>query len=176
MITGTLTSGEDIFRNRQAASWTRLADLYQHLGLEYFLVPADVKFRPILPSLTLSGWTQWLTLSMRAYPNEESHRLAKVVAAMPINADSLLDGKPERLPKQISRRLLPTKPNRDARIVLDDALQTHLSSLRPPSPTTTTAKPPLSPTSTATLTTPGPATALQAPGHPLPTSLRRQPP
>jgi hypothetical protein len=43
-----------------------------------------------------------MTLFILAHPEEEWKRLEKVVMAMPINADGdLVDGKPERLPKQI---------------------------------------------------------------------------
>jgi len=60
-----------------------------------------------------------MTLFILAYPEEEWRRLEKVVMAMPINADGdLVDGKPERLPKQIvsnlasySRDLLRVSPS-----------------------------------------------------------------
>ena len=43
-----------------------------------------------------------MTLFILAYPEEEWRRLEKVVMSMPIDADGdLVDGKPERLPKQI---------------------------------------------------------------------------
>ncbi|KAG7294347.1 hypothetical protein NEMBOFW57_004418 [Staphylotrichum longicolle] len=126
----------DIFRNRQDVSPTKLAELYQQLACEYYLVPADSKARPTVPGLTLTGWARWMTLAMRAYPNEEAQRLAKAVSALPINADSPLDGKPERLPKQLSRRLLPEKADRQARMLFDAALKGHLEATRPASPTT----------------------------------------
>lgn len=127
---------QDIFRNRQDVSPTKLAELYQQLACEYYLVPADPKARPTVPGLTLTGWARWMTLAMRAYPNEEAQRLAKAVSALPINADSPLDGKPERLPKQLSRRLLPEKADRQARMLFDAALKGHLEATRPASPTT----------------------------------------
>jgi hypothetical protein len=43
-----------------------------------------------------------MTIHILAYPDEESKRLEKVVLAMPIDADGeMVDGRPERLPKQI---------------------------------------------------------------------------
>ena len=43
-----------------------------------------------------------MTLFILAYPEEEWRRLENVVMSMPIDADGdLVDGKPERLPKQI---------------------------------------------------------------------------
>ncbi|KAK3901201.1 hypothetical protein C8A05DRAFT_16584, partial [Staphylotrichum tortipilum] len=97
----------EIFRHPHNAT---LPDLYQRLACEYFLVPSEPNAHPTLPGLTLAGWTHWVTLFTQAYPHEEAQRLAKAVTALPINAPSLLDGKPERLPKQISRHLLPPAP------------------------------------------------------------------
>ncbi|KAK4102672.1 hypothetical protein N658DRAFT_506281 [Parathielavia hyrcaniae] len=116
----------DLFRTRQGPSPIRLTELYEQLACEYYLVPAKPNSRPTVPGLTLSGWARWMTLVIRAYPNEEAQRLARVFAALPINADSLLDGKPERLPKHISRRLLPERADRQARMLFDRALQTQL--------------------------------------------------
>jgi len=51
-------------------------------------------------------------LFILAYPEEEWRRLEKVVTAMPIDADGdLVDGKPERLPKQIVSSLELTPSN-----------------------------------------------------------------
>ena len=119
----------DIFRSRQGTVPARLAELYQQLACEYYLVPAEPSARPTIPGLTLAGFTRWLTLATRAHPSEEARRLAKLVAALPINADSPLDGKPERLPKQLSRRLLPDKPDRQAHLLFTTTLKAHLLSL-----------------------------------------------
>ncbi|KAH6622807.1 hypothetical protein F5144DRAFT_495368 [Chaetomium tenue] len=127
----------EIFRGRQGAPPARLAELYQQLGCEYYLVPAEPKARPTVPGLTLAGWSRWMTLAMRAYPNEESQRLGMVVATLPINAAALFDIKPERLPKQISRHLLPERPDRQARVLLSSTLKAHLEA--------TTQHPPRSP-------------------------------
>jgi hypothetical protein len=55
-----------------------------------------------VPSLTPVGFAHWMTLFILAYPEEEHRRLGKVVMSMPIDADDfVVDGKPERLPKQI---------------------------------------------------------------------------
>lgn len=64
-----------------------------------------------------------MTIHILAYPEEESKRLEKVVLAMPIDADGeMVDGKPERLPKQISRHLLPSRENRKSRKLLNNAV------------------------------------------------------
>lgn len=49
---------------------------------------------------------------------------------MPIDADGeMIDGKPERLPKQISRHLLPAKEDRKSRKLLNNAIQDFLEDL-----------------------------------------------
>jgi hypothetical protein len=64
-----------------------------------------------------------MTLFVLAYPDEESERLQKIVEALPIDADGvLLEGKPERLPKQLSRYLLPPKWHHKSRELLENAL------------------------------------------------------
>ncbi|GAB1312949.1 hypothetical protein MFIFM68171_03159 [Madurella fahalii] len=124
----------DIFRNGSGGPHTKIADLYHHLGCEYYLVPVEARFRPTIPGLTLLGWTQWMTLAVRAHPDDEARRLARIVETLPINADSLLDGKPERLPKQISRRLLPEKPDWRSRELFDEALKLAIGAAQPPHP------------------------------------------
>jgi hypothetical protein len=53
-----------------------------------------------------------MTLMILAHPDEEWRRLQKVVEAMPIDADGdLVDGKPERLPKQIVSRVCLQLPS-----------------------------------------------------------------
>ncbi|KAH6621384.1 hypothetical protein B0J18DRAFT_225469 [Chaetomium sp. MPI-SDFR-AT-0129] len=131
----------EIFRGHHGAAPPSLAELYQELGCEYYLVPAAPNARPTVPALTLLGWTRWMTLAMRSYPNEEAERLAKIVASLPINADTLLDTKPERLPKQISRHLLPAEADRQARVLFFNTLRDHLDAIRPPPPMPSKTRP-----------------------------------
>jgi hypothetical protein len=71
-----------------------------------------------------------MTIFILAYPEEESKRLGKVVLAMPIDADGdLVDGKPERLPKQISRHLLPEREDSNTRKFLETAILHFLDDL-----------------------------------------------
>jgi hypothetical protein len=59
-----------------------------------------------------------------AYPEEEAKRLEKVVLDCPIDADGqTVDGKPERLPKAISRHLLPEVEDRASRRLIDRAIE-----------------------------------------------------
>lgn len=68
-----------------------------------------------------------MTINLLAYPDAEAKRLEQVVLALPINAcGSIIDHKPERLPKQISRHLLPSKHDPKARRDLDCAISDFL--------------------------------------------------
>jgi len=116
-----------IFR---AHSNDHISRLYQDLGCQHHLVQEDSHSAPIIPALTPVGFAHWMTINILAYPDEESERLAKVVIAMPIDADGdLVDGKPERLPKQISRHLLPDREDRSYRKLLDSAIENFLDDL-----------------------------------------------
>lgn len=79
----------------------------------------DLKNSPTIPALTPLGFGQWMTLFVLAYPEEESERLQNIVETMPIDADGILiERKPERLPKQLSRYLLPPKGIREPKKLL----------------------------------------------------------
>ena len=82
----------------------------------------DEKGRPSVPGLTPAGFSRWIVVNMRAYPDEEARRLERIVSLFPVEADSPLDGKRERLPRQISRRLLPARPDPKHQTLLDGAV------------------------------------------------------
>lgn len=104
-----------------------IQQLYQNLGCEHHLIQENPHSPAIIPSLTAVGFAHWMTLFILAYPQEEWTRLERVVRAMPIDADGdLVDGKPERLPKQISRHLLPVKTDPSSQKLLEDAILTFL--------------------------------------------------
>ena len=89
--------------------------------------PSD---EPAVPALTPVGFAHWMTIHVLAYPEEEAKRLEKVVLALPIDADGvILDGKPERLPKQISRYLLPQKEDRKSRRWIENAISDFFNDL-----------------------------------------------
>lgn len=116
-----------IFR---AQSNEQISQLFQDLGCQHFLVQEDSRKEPVVPALTPLGFAHWMTIQLLAYPEEESRRLEKVVLALPIDADGqMVDGKPERLPKQISRHLLPEKADRESRKILDAAITDFLKDL-----------------------------------------------
>jgi hypothetical protein len=77
-----------------------LSDLYQALGCQHHFVQSSSDKPPIIPGLTPAGFAHWVAIWILAYPDQEARRLEKVLASMPIDADSeTVDGKPERLPK-----------------------------------------------------------------------------
>jgi hypothetical protein len=116
-----------IFR---ASQHDQISRLYQDLGVEHFLTQENHNSPPIIPSLTPHGFAQWMTLNIMAYPHEEWTRLESVVRVMPINADApLIDGKPERLPKQISRHLLPDRAHNESKKLLDSAIGNFINDL-----------------------------------------------
>ncbi len=105
----------------------RLADLFQDLGCSYHLVQSDPSSRPRIPALTPEGFSRWMTLHLQAFPDEVYCRLEKIVADFPLDTASLLDGKSERLPKQLSRYLLPETPNLLMQSLLKQAIKRHFS-------------------------------------------------
>jgi hypothetical protein len=116
-----------IFRTQ---SNEQISLLYQDLGCEHHLVQDQTSNTPTIPGLTPVGFAQWMTIHILAYPNEESKRFEKVVLAMPIDADGeMVDGKPERLPKQISRHLLPERRDRKFKRLLDGAMKNFFDAL-----------------------------------------------
>lgn len=112
-----------LFKSRSKDLNGALAGLYEDFGCQYFLVPVDARSRPTVPGLTPTGFSRWLITMIQAYPDEEAKRLDKIVSDLPIEADSLLDGKTERLPKQISRYLLPEKPLRKSQKLVDEVVR-----------------------------------------------------
>jgi hypothetical protein len=116
-----------IFR---AQSNEQISLLFQDLGCEHHLIQENPSSAPAIPSLTPVGFAHWMTLHILAYPDEEWSRLEKVVLKLPIDADGdLVDGKPERLPKQISRHLLPEREDRKSRMLISEAIETFLDNL-----------------------------------------------
>lgn len=112
-----------LFKSRPKDLNEALARLYQDLGCQYFLVPSDTRSRPAVPGLTPTGFAHWLIIMIQAYPDEEAKRLDSIVSALPIEAESLLDGKSERLPKQISRYLFPETSVRKSQKLVDEAVR-----------------------------------------------------
>ena len=104
----------------QVLSHDHISWIYRNLGCQYHLIQdEDLKKTPTIPALTPIGFSRWMTLFVLAYPNEESQRFDKVVLMMPIDAKGASgEKKPQRLPKQLSRYLLPPNGNHELKKLL----------------------------------------------------------
>lgn len=104
----------------RVAMW-KLEDLYRAMKCEYHLVQEnspDSKEPHYIPALTPEGFVTWTLKLIRAYPDQEASRLARVIADVPLDAvaeDPAVecDDQPSRLPRQISRHLFPAEADPD---------------------------------------------------------------
>jgi hypothetical protein len=86
-----------------------------------------------------------MTIMILAYPEEEAKRLEKVVLDCPIDADGeMVDGKPERLPKAISRHLLPEVEDRASKRLIDKAIEDFVQNFDNKTPNASIKSPSLS--------------------------------
>jgi hypothetical protein len=84
----------------------------------------------VIPALTPQGFAQWEALQILSYPEEEWQRLQRVVRDISIFADdSVVDGKPESLPRQVSRYLFPRTCDPLSRKLLNKAIIEFLDDL-----------------------------------------------
>jgi hypothetical protein len=114
---------QQIFDCRPHGALDNLETLYQHLRCENHLVQRRPGGMPHIPSLTPAGFERWMTCQIQAFPEQEAKRLNLIMADLPIIADGAFeDGKPERLPKQLSRHLLPVTRNRETYDDVVDAI------------------------------------------------------
>ena len=114
-----------IFQPRVQGSHRSLAEFYQDIGCSYHLVQASPSSPPRIPGLTPDGFARWMALQLQAFPDEVAARLDKVISDFPLEAVSAMDGKSERLPKQLSRYLLPRTPDHEVRTLLQQAVKRH---------------------------------------------------
>ncbi|KAJ4267283.1 hypothetical protein NW762_003387 [Fusarium torreyae] len=114
---------QQIFDCRPHGALDSLETLYQHLRCENHLIQRRPSGMPHIPSLTPAGFERWMVCQIQAFPDQEAKRLNHILADLPITADgALVDGKPERLPKQISRHLLPATRHRETHDLVVDAI------------------------------------------------------
>jgi hypothetical protein len=83
--------------------------LFRGLRCEYHLIQGHDKAKPYIPALTIQGFRDWMTLLLRAYPEVEAKRLNSVFEKFSIEVEGQTPtGNRERLPRRLSRHLLPT--------------------------------------------------------------------
>ncbi|KAF4458550.1 hypothetical protein FALBO_14719 [Fusarium albosuccineum] len=114
---------QQIFDCSPHGALDNLETLYQHLRCENHLIQRRTTGMPHIPSLTPAGFERWMLCQIQAFPDKETKRLNRVIADLPITADGpLIDGKPERLPKQLSRHLFPAERHRETHDLVVDAI------------------------------------------------------
>lgn len=96
--------------------------MYRDLSCQHHLVQEKYDERPDIPGLTPVGFERWVTLLIKAHPEEEFERLQKAVLEMPISNP---DDKKERFPKEISRRLFPGHADEATRDRIEDSISEH---------------------------------------------------
>lgn len=133
------TSGEvyplvEIFSK---CSYTSMSRIYRELGCQHHLVQGKLHEEPKIPGLTPEGFKCWMTLLIQAHPDKEYERLSNIMLNLPINNG---DDCTERLPKVLSRRLLPkgedrcTQQRLYAAFSTDPNIRLPNSSMIPPPP------------------------------------------
>ncbi|PHH68468.1 hypothetical protein CDD80_7491 [Ophiocordyceps camponoti-rufipedis] len=116
-----------------------LEHLYLNLRCEYHLIQGETREKAYIPALTSDGFVNWMSVFIQVSPDSEARRLDSIMAALPIEAASdTPDGKPERLPKQLSRHLFPPRAHdktkhRVAAALTDWVEAMGYSASRPPS-------------------------------------------
>ncbi|OCT54216.1 hypothetical protein CLCR_00231 [Cladophialophora carrionii] len=96
--------------------------MFRELECQHHLVQEKLNERPDLPGLTPQGFETWVTLLLRAHPDQEYERLARTALDMPISNP---DEKKERFPKELSRRLFPAHGDSEIASRLQRVMSTH---------------------------------------------------
>ena len=99
-----------------------ISRLFRLFEVQHHLVAEHLGDRPAIPALTPHGFEKWMTLVLRAHPDEEFDRLAKTALNMPINNP---DNRKERFPKELSRRLFPAEPDTEIRRQIQEGMKKH---------------------------------------------------
>ncbi|KAI9776193.1 MAG: hypothetical protein M1839_000514 [Geoglossum umbratile] len=108
----------DQFKGRKSSSLSRL---YRDLECQHHLVQDRPDEQPSIPGLTPAGFQKWMTILLRAYPDQEVMRLQRAIKDMPINN---ADDPKERFPKEINRRLFPRMPDENEKAKFERATST----------------------------------------------------
>lgn len=109
----------DLFHSSSRTSAEALETMYQQLRCEHYLIPSphSASNPPRIPSLTAVGFTRFMTLLIRAFPDQEAVRWKAIMATLPLSLPSSSPNRAEdggvQLPSKFPRRLFP--PARDDR-------------------------------------------------------------
>ncbi|KIW63308.1 hypothetical protein PV04_10164 [Phialophora macrospora] len=117
-VTNEIYPWRVIFDDRTSS----VSRMFRELECQHHLVQEKLSERPDLPGLTPQGFETWVALLLRAHPDQEYERLAKTALDMPISNP---DEKKERFPKELSRRLFPTRGDAETASKLQKVMSTH---------------------------------------------------
>lgn len=117
-LTNEIYPWKIIFDDRTSS----ISRMFREIGAQHHLVQENLNERPDIPGLTPQGFETWATLLLKAHPDQEFERLARTALDMPISNP---DEKKERFPKELSRRLFPTRPDFDIVDKLHKVMSAH---------------------------------------------------
>ncbi len=117
-VTNEIYPWQVVFDDRTSSISRMLRDI----EAQHHLVQENLSGRPDIPGLTPQGFETWATLLIKAHPEQEFERLAKVAMDMPI--DNPEDRK-ERFPKELTRRLFPKQADNAIAAKLQKAMAVH---------------------------------------------------
>ncbi|KXJ96559.1 hypothetical protein Micbo1qcDRAFT_155131, partial [Microdochium bolleyi] len=101
-----------LFRADHDAALEGLEKLYEVLGCDYHLVrdPASKSSKPRLPALTPAGYSEFMTIGLLAFPDEEFRRLQRATIDIPILTSPVASpGDVGQLPSELIRSLFPAR-------------------------------------------------------------------
>ncbi|PTB75223.1 hypothetical protein M440DRAFT_1336032 [Trichoderma longibrachiatum ATCC 18648] len=150
-----------VFDTRYHKSLRGISFLFTDLRCEHHLVQHSIASKPCIPALTPTGFEDWMTLMIRAFPDREARRLDLVLADVPLFSDDRTSSSRsspsygQRLPRELPRELFPERGHARAFDLLASSFAEWKSItsvvVPPPEPTSTSSSlPPPSSTSTST--------------------------
>ncbi|TFB01681.1 hypothetical protein CCMA1212_006377 [Trichoderma ghanense] len=103
-----------VFDTRYHKSLRGISFLFTDLRCEHHLVQHSIASKPCIPALTPTGFEDWMTLMIRAFPDREARRLDLVLADIPLFSDDRTSSRSsmqggQRLPRELPRELFPER-------------------------------------------------------------------
>ena len=117
-VTNEIYPWQVVFDDRTSS----ISRMLREVEAQHHLVQEKLNGRPDIPGLTPQGFETWATLLIKAHPEQEFERLAKVAMDMPIDNP---DDRKERFPKELTRRLFPKQADNTVAARLQKAMSVH---------------------------------------------------
>lgn len=133
-----------LFRADHDAAYAGLEKVYEVLGCEYHLVrdSSTPKSRPKLPALTPAGYSEFMTIALLAFPDEEFRRLQRATSDIPILTNPIPSpGDVGQLPTELIRSLFPARHDVEAKKAYESTLAELSKCLLPKAAPTVTQEP-----------------------------------